>query len=487
MSGIDFLAIAVAIEPMSASLNIDIATVQWFLSAYAIGNSSFLVTAGRLSDLYGRKNIFMIGAFVFILSSAVIAMSNSPLVIIISRMIQGASSGVTTSSAITILANLYTSAERTRWIAGLVGTTGFGMVMGPTLGGLLVHYFSWRMVFIINIPLGLLGLLFAFLYMPYQPPHNTHQKLDLIGMALFTITLALFTIGISQGQFWGWSNDKTLLSFGGSLLALLCFFYSEHKSPAPLTDLSLFKIDNFLVANSIAACMYFTWTAWALVFGIYLQRTMGMDPQDAGLALFPFGIVAFFLSLRMAKISAYFGMKNLITLGCALGAIAFIGLAFIPVHPSYWILVPYFMLYGGCFVIVNSCTMQAALEFIPVTKAGIASGKSMMLRWLWGAIGAAVISTVFTVGASARMGKVASKYTELNAQLPFLHEVVTGQKTASDLPSVFQGDSLSLSKEAVFQGTHHGLILSMIVLAGVMVFAFLLSQFFLKKGAHPVR
>ncbi|HEY4255248.1 MAG TPA: MFS transporter, partial [Chlamydiales bacterium] len=176
MSGIDFLAISIAIDPMSKSLGIDIATLQWFLTAFAIGNASFLVASGRLCDLYGRKTIFVISSLVFILSSMLIAVMNSPLLIILARLAQGASSGATTSSAIAILANLYAPAARTRWIAGLVGTTGLGMALGPMLGGVLIHYFSWRMIFLINLPLGLVGLAFTFLYMPKQVAQGNGQK-----------------------------------------------------------------------------------------------------------------------------------------------------------------------------------------------------------------------------------------------------------------------------------------------------------------------
>src|SRR5690606_1197557 len=129
-----------------------------------------------------------------------------------------------------ILANIYPPKERTPWIAGLVGTTGLGMVLGPTLGGILIHYFSWRMVFLINVPLGGLGLFFSLLYMPKQPAQNKGQTLDLIGMVLFTLFLVLFTVGISQEQYWGWADVKTLTAFMGSALLLIIFIYSQSNS-----------------------------------------------------------------------------------------------------------------------------------------------------------------------------------------------------------------------------------------------------------------
>lgn len=473
MSGIDFLAIGVAIDPMAQSLEINVATLQWFLTAFAIGNASFLVTSGRLCDLYGRKHIFITGSLLFICSSAAIAASSSPLGIIIARFIQGASSGITTSAAIAILAAIYSPADRTRWIAGLVGTTGLGMVLGPSLGGFLIYQFSWRLVFLINVPLGLLGLLFTLLYMPKLSAQGRDQKLDLWGMILFTVTLVLFTIGISQGQYWGWASLRTWLFFGGSVFALILFLYAERKSSHPLLDHSLFKIRNFLSANAVACCLYFTLTGWILVFGIYLQRAAGMSPQEAGISLLPFGMVVLILSTQIDKIAASIGMKRLITYGSLLGVLAFSGMAATSVYPSYWLLIPCFMLYGGSFVIVNACTMQSALEYIPLQKAGIASGKSMMLRWLSGAIGAAVISTIFISYASKRMMALTSRQFSHET---VLQQVITGEKPMSVLPTLFQGESLSLVERLTAQAYHHGLVICMVVLLSFSLLALLISQ-----------
>jgi EmrB/QacA subfamily drug resistance transporter len=479
MSGIDFLAISVAIDPMGKSLGVDVSIMQWFLTAFAIGNSSFLVTSGRLSDLYGRKTIFIISSLGFIISSAIIASASSPLLIITARLFQGASSGATTSSAIAILANIYKPEERTRWIAGLVGTTGLGMALGPTLGGVLIHYFSWRMVFLINLPLGLLGLGFTLFFMPKQLAQPLRQKLNLLSMILFTAILVFFTIGISQGSHWGWNDLKTTSSLAAALLLTLIFIYFERKSPHPLIEFKLFNMTNFLAGNAVASCIYFALTAWTLIFGIYLERVAQMSPQEAGLTLFPFGLAVLLLSTQISNLSRYVGLKNLIVLGCGIGVIAFGGMALLPVHPSFWALAPLFMLFGGCFIIVNSCTMQAALEFIPLEKAGIASGKSMMIRWLWGAIGAVSIATVFINTAWTNLQKSATSYPELNTpqNLNLLQEVITGQKATSSLPAFFSGKSLSLARELVDQSYHKGLVISMLLLVCFLVTALLISHF----------
>lgn len=453
MAGIDFLAIAVAVEPMAKSLAIDIATLQWFLTAFAIGNASFLVTSGRLADLHGRRTVYISGLLIFILSSAVIAVSHTPWVIIVSRLIQGASTGIMSTTAVAILTSLYEPEKRAGWMSAVMGATGLGMVLGPSVGGYLIHHFSWQMVFIINIPIGLVGLLFTWFYVPKQLPQMNGQKLDWWGIALFTITLVLFTVGVSQGHYWGWGSITTVTMFVLTIIMLFVFIYAELRCSHPLIQFPLFKITNFLAANIVGFIAYFAMTAWILVFGIYLQRVMKLSPQDAGISLLPFGIMIVMLAPVMGKISHYLGIKKLMVLGNGVAIIAFAGMSLITVQVSYWLLAVWFALYGCSFMFVNACSITAALQFMPDEKTGIGSGASLMMRWLGGAVGAAVIATVFMVSAANKMQKMA-------------------------LQAKFQDATLSL-----MQAYHSGLVISMMVLTGLAVLALLVSQLGIKKKA----
>lgn len=485
--GIDLLAIGVAIDPMRKALSIDIATLQWFLTAFAIGYSSFVVTSGRLADLYGKKRMLIIGILIFIATSATIAMTSSPLMIIIMRLIQGASGGILATVGIATLMSLYKPEERTKWIAGVVGVAGLGVAIGPAVGGVLIHYFSWRMIFLINLPLGLIGLLFTCLYVPtLQLAKKGGEKLDWIGVLLFTAMLMLFTIGINQGHYWGWSNEKTLLAFGLTLLILISFIYAEKKCSQPLIEFHLFTVKNFLAANIAGCILYFTMTAWILIFGIYLQRVAGMTSEQAGLSMLPFGIVLVIFSTQMGKLSKRFGAKFLIVTGYAIGVVAFFGMSMIPIRPPFWLLVPLFALYGVGFVFINGNSIPAALEFIPVEKAGIATGKSMMMRWLGGAIGAGVIATVFISDSSSWMRGLASRNGAFSSEKigDVLHRVVTGQQNESLLGDVFQGSTLQEASSLVDQSYHHGLVASMLVLCGLCFLALLVSGFGIKKKSR---
>ncbi len=471
MVGVDLLAIGIAIEPMKQALSVDIATLQWFLSAYAIGNSSFLVAAGRLADLYGRKRIFLVGLSVFILSSLAIALSGSPIFIIFARLIQGASGGILPLGAIATFAAIYPHKERTKWISGIVGMGGLGMVLGPLVGGFLIHYFSWRMVFLINLPVGLLSLALVVIFLPKMcKTAKPGERVDWIGVVLFTSAMCLFTIGISEGHFWGWMTLKTWAFFITSAILLTVFIFAQEKEEWPLIEFDLFKVKNFLVSGISGFMIYFAFTAWILVFGIYLQRVLGMTPQGAGMAFLPFGLMLAIFSPMMSPWAAKYGSKKLIVWGCFLGALSFLGMGFLPFSTHHLEMSLFFGLFGLGFIFVNANTIPAAIEFMPTEKAGIASAIAMMMRWLGGALGAAIISAIFMTHSSKRLDTLVQKNPALSSQASSLHDVLVGSADVKTLQALPQAKTL------LGHAYHHGLSISMFVIAALFLITCLLSM-----------
>jgi DHA2 family methylenomycin A resistance protein-like MFS transporter len=478
MVGIDMLAIGVAVEPMIRALGISIVTLQWFITAFAIGNSSFQVSSGKFADLFGLKRIFILGFVFFTLSSLLIALTSSPLLITILRLIQGASGGVLPTIGIAIFITVYPPEKRAKWIAGLVGLGGLGMVLGPTVGGYLIHHFSWRSIFLINVPIGAIAILLNLLYVPKLPLRGTPgEKIDWKGMIFFTSSLILFTVGVSQGHYWGWFSAKTILVFVGTAILVALFLFFEKRTKQPLIEFALFKVKNFFASNIAGLILYFTLTAWILIFGLYLQKVVGMTAQMAGVSLLPFGLVAAIVSTQMGKIVKRFGPKRVIITGFICATLAFTGMSLMPILPPQVLLWLWFGLFGLGFVLVNSSSIPAALEYIPVEKAGIASAKSMMMRWLGGALGSAIMATLLISHSWTYLQKKSSSITSLatpQAQ-QLLHDVITADSSKSSLGTTPGIDHL------INQSYHHGLIVCMIVLSVLSFAALLISQIYLKE------
>lgn len=482
MIGIDMLAIAVAIQPMARELRVGISTVQWFLTAFAIGNACLLVTAGRLADILGRKKVLIWGLVLFIGSSTAIAAGRSVWLIILCRFLQGASGGVMSTTGIAVLMGLYEGEARADWISRLVGMGGLGLVLGPIVGGVLVHYFGWRSVFLINPPIGLACIVLIALFLPGRSG-RAEQKLDVPGVLLLTAALMLLTAGLSQGHAWGWRGPKTLGCLLGSLTALGALLYVEKRQDQPLIVMALFRARNFLAANVAGFAAYFTFTAAILIFGIYLQKVMGFSPAKAGLSFAPMGLMMALASMAAGKAVKFRGARPLIVAGFACGLAGFLGLGAMPVLPRFAFLAPFFALIGLGFGLVNASSIPAALEFIPPERAGIGSGKSLMIRWLGGAVGSAVISTVFVGATLAFLGSWDAGHPAF-ADPPtvrLLHNAVTGSAGETEVGALFDGPARALAREAVLAASHHGMVTALRVMAALSLAALAVARLWIAK------
>lgn len=476
IAGVDLLAIAVAIEPMKKALSMDLATLQWLLSAYAIGRAGFLVAAGKLSDFYGIKKTFILSFLIFVLASIAVIATNSSSVIIIARFIQGISSGGLAVISIAAVMVLFSPEERTGWISGLIGAAGVGMAFGPPIGGLLIHLFDWRMIFLINIPIGFVGISLAYRYLPKTEPHpRKGESIDWFGVAIISLLLSVLAFGISFGHYWGWFSGKMAIAAACALILLIAFVISEKKAKEPLLDFSFFKIKNFFAANFAGFTLYLILTAWTLIFGIYLQKVLNMTAFQSGLAFLPFGIVLALFSTQMQKLAKIFDPKVLIVWGYVICTLTFFALSLIAVKPSLWLLSFLFASFAVSFLLINSNSLPAALEFIPKEKGGLVSGISMMIRWLGGALGAPIITAIFLAHATTKMQEIAKDHQDL------YHQVITGEAPSNALASAFQGQDLTNATNIIDRSFHNGLTISMLYLAILSVITLIISQLFLKK------
>jgi len=482
MIGIDMLAIAVAIQPMARDLRVGISTVQWFLTAFALGNACLLVTAGRLSDIFGRKKTIIAGLILFICSSLAIAVSGSARFIVICRFIQGASGGVMATTGIAILMSLYEGEARADWISRLVGMAGLGLVLGPIVGGGLVHVFGWRSVFLINPPIGLACIALTVIHLPSQGG-RAGQKLDVPGVLLLTAALLLLTMGLTQGHAWGWQSPKTLGSFLGAAILLAALLQVEARRDQPLIVMALFRVRNFLAANVAGFIAYFTFMASILIFGIYLQKVMGFSPGKAGLCFAPMGLTMAAASMAAGKAIKFRGAKPLIVAGFACGLAGFLGLSGMPVLPGWAFLAFFFALVGLGFGLVNASSIPAALEFIPPEQAGIGSGKALMIRWLGGAIGSAVISTVFVGATLAFLGRWDAAHPVFAdpRTVKVLHDAVVGSRGESAVAALFTRADRALAAEAVRETSRQGMITALRVLAALSLAAGAAAQIWIEK------
>src|SRR5229473_1916308 len=278
---LDTTIVNVAIPAMSAGLNTTLDQILWVLNAYILVYAVLLITAGRLGDLYGQRNLFAIGLLVFTIASALCGLSQNATELILARILQGVGGALLTPQTLSIITSLFPPERRGAAFGVWGGVAGLATIAGPTVGGALVTYVDWRWIFFVNVPIGIASLIATFLIIPDIRPGRRHGW-DFVGVFLATAGLFAVVFGLIEGQRFNWSE---IGSYGitipevivGGVVLLAVFIVWERFQAEPLMPLSLFRDRNFAVANWIAAAISFGMLSLFLPLVIYLQSVRGFS------------------------------------------------------------------------------------------------------------------------------------------------------------------------------------------------------------------
>lgn len=471
MVGVDLTILGVGLPVMASKLHVTLTTVQWFITAYAIGYAAAVIIIGRMSDIYGKKKLLLWSIVIFTLASLIIALSNSALLITIMRLIQGVFAGGLAIGAIGIISHVFSPEERATYIAIPVAAAGAGMAVAPLIGGYLINQFGWPSIFLINVPIGIIDL-FLVIFAIKVKFECIEDKLDLIGSALIAASMVCFTLFITQGSAWGWTSGLTLSFLVIAIVLMLIFIVVESKVSDPLITFNLFKIKNYSPAVLATMLVYFSLTSFIYLFGIYLQRVYGMSSTQTGLALLPFAIMwavgGTIAGRLMGKIDAY----RLTVICFILGALSILALSMMHTQTHFWKLAIYFAVFGLCFSLVVSTTTKIAMHFIEKTKAGLAAGTMQMLRWIGAALGTAITAAIFTNSAVSNVTEklISLHYTTM---LDSFQDVVRGKEPLSHLTGQLSNAAAPQATDLINQAYTHGLHVALATLFVLLVISFI--------------
>ena len=284
---LDFSIVNVALPAMESGLGMPQSQAQWVISTYAIALAGFLMLAGRCSDLYNRRTIFMFGLALFTASSFVGGLAPNPLVLIVMRAIQGFGAAIVTPSAMAILMEIYSQEEERQRVLGMWNTIGSaGLAAGVLVGGVLTQFFGWRSVFFVNVPVGIAILILTPLIIPKETRARSTQPLDITGAILLTAGLVLFVFAIES------IADRSIDWDTWAELAAACAFFVffvavERRAKAPLVPARLFQYDNMIAGNLDVALQAAAYVSAFIFASIFLQRENSWSPLATGLAFLP--------------------------------------------------------------------------------------------------------------------------------------------------------------------------------------------------------
>jgi EmrB/QacA subfamily drug resistance transporter len=396
---VDFNVVNLALPAIARGLEATSSDIQFVISAYAATYAVFLITGGRLGDLFGRRRMFMLGVAGFTIASVLCGAAWSPAVLIAGRILQGLTATAMAPLVLASIRVLFPSAEQGRALALYGATFGLANICGQILGGVLVASnafgLAWRAIFLINIPIGLAAFAGALLVLRDSRAQHA-RKLDFGGVVLLSLTLCLLVYPLVEGRETGWPiwTIAMLLACPFALAAFVRFEARlAARGGAPLVVLSLFRSNGFAVGSAMALAFYML-SSFYLTFAVYLQSGLHKSPLQAGIATLPFAVGFFGSSLGASQVMQRLGGRAL-TLGLAFQIVGF-GMVMLAVGKILHTSLDLGLVVAGIgFGIVMPSVIKVVIGGVDHDYAGLASGVVMSTLQIGAALGVAVIGSVF--------------------------------------------------------------------------------------------
>ena len=394
---LDSAIVNVALEPIQRDLGFSQSSLAWVVNAYLIPFGGLLLLSGRLGDLIGRRTIFLVGLAVFTTASLACGLAQSQGMLVGARLVQGAGGALTSSVILGIIITMFTEPrEQAKAIGVFSFVASAGASIGLLAGGVLTQGIDWHWIFYVNVPIGVATALLALRYVDRDQGLGLRAGTDAAGGVLVTASLMLVVYTILETANYGWGSTRTL-GLGALALALLAaFIVRESRIPNPLVPLNIFRSRTIAGANAVQVLTV------AGIFGmfflgvLYLQRVLGYNALETGLAFLPVSTLIGILSLGFsARLSERYGATAVLVPGLALLAIGLVGFARVPVDGSYVAdVLPVMIPIGiGAGLFFPSLTTLAVSGVSP-SESGLASGLLNTSLQVGGAIGLAVLATL---------------------------------------------------------------------------------------------
>jgi EmrB/QacA subfamily drug resistance transporter len=419
---LDFSIVNVALPSIERELHMAADAVQWIVTGYAIAFGGLLILGGRAADIFGRRRMFVAGLVAFSLASLAGGLAQDPVLLIAARVVQGAGAAIVAPAALSLITTGFPEGpERTRAI-GLYGAiSSVGFVAGQVLGGVLVQFTSWRAVFLVNVPVGLIAAALAPAILgPVRTAAaktaeaaktaaktaaqaaSNRSRLDLRGALLITSAVTLIVFAVSQGVVLGWTSPLVIAAVVVAALATAGFARAETRHPNPLIQLSLLHRRGLRDGTTLAFLLGLWNGGEMLVLSLYLQQVLHESPLFTGLVIAPQGVVGFMMGMLGPRLAGRIGVRRLLVLTAAAAAVGFLILTRLPAaHYSPVLFVVTLIGFGTAGTAMGSTVL--ASRGMADADQGVVGGMINTSRQVGAAVGAALLPAV-AQGVSGGIG-----------------------------------------------------------------------------------
>ncbi|MFK7694542.1 DHA2 family efflux MFS transporter permease subunit [Paenibacillus sp. HJGM_3] len=473
--GLDMTVLNLALPVLATDLHATTSELQWFANAYNLVLAAALLPAGMLGDRYGRKKLLLIALILFGAASAACAYATSSGALIAFRAILGLGAALLMPISLSLVPVLFSDEERPKAMRLWVTASALGMPLGPILGGWLLDHYRWGSIFLINLPIILIGILAVGFFLPES--RNTERgRVHVSGIITSSLGLVAITYGVTRSGEAGWGDILTLASVIAGGLLLVMFVRSARRSRHPLVDLSLFREARFTWGATLATLVNFA--LFGVLFGLplYLQAVQGVDAQSTGLRILPL-IGGLIVGARLSgMLAAKTGDKLLVAIGFLIMAVG-LGLGGLTgLETNYGYTALWVSLVGVGLGFALPAAMDAALGVLPFERSSVGSAVIMTMRQIGGTIGVAFLG--------ALLNAVYGRNLDVD-DLPGPTAAAVRDSVSSGVAFARQLDSAALL-DSVRSAFVNGLDVMLAVCGAIAVLGFALTLVFWPKRA-PVR
>ncbi|MBE7175396.1 MAG: MFS transporter [Mucilaginibacter polytrichastri] len=409
VSQLDVSIVNIALPQIARAFDAPIPALQWIVDAYTIAFAAFMLSAGGMGDLYGSKKVFQIGMMIFCIASAGCGFSWDVLSLTLFRILQGIGSAVMIPNSLSVIGQAFSHDQKLRGRAVALWTAlgGVSIAAGPVIGAFLMHVSNWRMIFYVNVPICLLGLLLSF-RLPESERHP-HKKLDLFGQLLWMIIL---TILISVIIEWNELGAGHPLIYGGLLFSVLLFggfLWFEKNTDSPILPLGLFRYPAFNVLLLLGVVANFAYYGCIFILSLYMQDILHYPVMQAGLAFLPLTGGLIISNLLSGQIMGRYGTRLPIIAGAWIASAGYAALLIVGPDTPYWqLFFPFLIIPMGMGLAIPAVTTRI-LGTVDKTLSGTASAILNTSRQAFGAIGVAIVGAM-AAGDAAQLVNAVSLY-----------------------------------------------------------------------------
>jgi EmrB/QacA subfamily drug resistance transporter len=405
----------VALPTIQKDLDASSSDLQWIVDSYTLVFAGLLLTAGSLGDRFGRRGALQVGFALFGIGSIASAMAMTSGQLISTRAFMGIGGALIMPATLSIITNVFPPEERAKAIGVWAGVAGLGGALGPLTGGFLVEHFYWGSVFLVNIPIVIVGVLAGFFLIPTSKD-PTAPRLDPIGAALSIVGLAVLLFAIIEAPGKGWGSAHTLVPGAIGIALLVAFAWWEKTTDHPMLDVSFFSKPRFSAAAGAITLVFFAMFGSLFLLTQYFQFVLGYSPLETGIRMLPFAAAMMVTAPVSARIADRVGTKITVAVGLGLVTVGLLSMTGLQADTPYIDIFWRLMLMSAGMGLTMAPATESVMGSLPLFKAGVGSAVNDTTRQVGGALGVAVIGSVLATTYGNKVGEFLSGLTDSAVQ-----------------------------------------------------------------------